>query len=70
VTWQMEFRSAAHFLDWVPSSNPIGAGLVAGLTQEQKSAVHDVLDGMLRERSGGRPSAVLNTEVNIGIGTK
>jgi ubiquinone/menaquinone biosynthesis C-methylase UbiE len=70
VTWQMEFPSATHFLDWVPSSNPIGAGLVAGLTEEQKSSVQQVLDGMLRERSGGYPGAVLNTEINIGIGTK
>jgi ubiquinone/menaquinone biosynthesis C-methylase UbiE len=70
VTWQMEFPSATHFLDWVPSSNPIGAGLVAGLTEEQKSSVQQVLEGMLRERSGGYPGAVLNTEINIGIGTK
>jgi hypothetical protein len=70
VTWHMEFSSAAHFLDWVPSSNPIGARLVAGLTEEQKFAVQEVLDGMLRERSGGYPGAVLNTEINIGIGTK
>lgn len=70
ITWQMEFTSATHFLDWVPSSNPIGAGLVAGLTEEQKSSVQQVLDGMLRERSGGYPGAVLNTEINIGIGTK
>jgi hypothetical protein len=28
-----------------------------------------VLDGMLRERSGGAPGAVLSTEMHIGTGT-
>lgn len=69
VTWRMEFESARHFRDVVTSSNPIGAQLVAGLTDEQAGEVHQVLDGMLRERSGGNPGAVLTTEVNIGVGT-
>jgi ubiquinone/menaquinone biosynthesis C-methylase UbiE len=70
ATWGMEFRSAEHFWDVVTSSNPIGAGMVADLTEEQKAAVRQALDGMLRERSGDGPAAILNTEVNIGIGTK
>jgi hypothetical protein len=28
-----------------------------------------VLDGMLRERSGGTPAAVLTTEMHLGHGT-
>jgi hypothetical protein len=44
--------------------------LVADLTEEQRAEVRSVLDGMLRERSVGGPDAVLDTEVNIGIGTK
>jgi hypothetical protein len=47
---------------------PIGA-LVANLTEEQRAAVQQALDGMLRQRSGGGP-AVLNMQVHIGIGTK
>lgn len=70
TTWQMQFQSARHFWDMVTSSNPIGAMLVADLTEEQRAEVRQVLDGMLRERSGGGPDAVLNTEVNIGIGKK
>ncbi len=70
ATWDMELRSAGHFWDVVTSSNPIGAGMVADLTEEQRAAVRRVLDGMLRERSGDGPAAILNTEVNIGIGNK
>ncbi len=70
VTWGMEFRSAAHMWDWVTNSNPIGRALVADLTPEQRAGVQQVMDGMLRERSGGGPAAVLNNQVNIGIGTK
>lgn len=69
-TWRMEFQSASHLWDAVTSSNPIGAAMVADLTQEQTAEVHQVLDGMLRERSGGGPTAVLNTQINVGIGAK
>jgi ubiquinone/menaquinone biosynthesis C-methylase UbiE len=70
TTWRTQFRSATHMWEMVTNSNPIGAMLVADLTEEQRAEVQQVLDGMLRERSGGGPDAVLNTEVNIGIGTK
>lgn len=69
VNHRMEFSSGSHLWDLVTSSNPIGAGMVAGLTDEQRAEVQQVLDGMLRERSLGGP-AILNNEVNIGIGTK
>lgn len=69
VNHRMEFMSGSHLWDLVTSSNPIGAGMVAGLTDEQRTEVQNVLDGMLRERSGGGP-AILNNEVNIGMGTK
>ncbi|MGH9176042.1 MAG: class I SAM-dependent methyltransferase [Vicinamibacterales bacterium] len=70
VNHGMEFQSATHMWDTVTSSNPIGAMLVADLTEEQRTAARQVLDGMLRERSGGSGPAVLNNEVNIGIGAK
>ena len=70
TTWQTQFQSATHMWEMVTNSNPIGAMLVANLTEEQRAEVQQVLDGMLRKRSGGGPDAVLNTEVNIGIGTK
>ena len=70
TTWQTQFQSATHMWEMVTNSNPIGAMLVANLTEEQRAEVQQVLDGMLRERSGGGLDAVLNTEVNTGIGTK
>jgi ubiquinone/menaquinone biosynthesis C-methylase UbiE len=66
----LAFKSGKHMWDWVTNSNPIGAAMVADLTDAQKSDVQQVLDGMLRERARGGPAAVLNNEVNIGIGTK
>ena len=69
-TEDLEFKCGAHMWDWVTNSNPIGAEMVAELTEEQRSEVQQVLDGMLRERYGGSPAAVLNNPVNIGIGTK
>jgi ubiquinone/menaquinone biosynthesis C-methylase UbiE len=70
TTWDMDFDSAAQLWDMATSSNPIAAQLVAGLTAEQRTEVQAVLDGMLRERSGGKPGAVLHAAVNIGTGTK
>lgn len=70
VTWDMFFESAAHFWDMFSSGNPIGAQLTANVTDEQKAVVQHVLDGMLRDRSGGQPGAVLHAETNIGVGTK
>ncbi len=69
VTWDMPITSADHLWNVFTSSNPIGAQLAADLSPEQRTAVQDVLAGMLRERSGGEPGAVLHTEVNIGTGT-
>lgn len=54
----------------VPGAAALPAGLVAGLTAEQRDDVRQVLDGILRERSGGEPGAILHTEINIGVGTK
>ena len=69
VTYDLEFESGKHLWDFATNSNPIGAMMVAGLTDEQSDSVRQVLDGMLAERSGGG-SAVLHNEMNIGIGTK
>ena len=62
-------RCRAHLWNVFTSSNPIGAQLVGGLTPEQRTDVWQVLDGMLRERSGGGPGAVLHADINIGTGT-
>lgn len=69
VDWRMEFLSGSHFWDVVTSSNPFAEKLIADVTEEQKETARQVLDGMLRERSGGG-SAVLNTRANVGIGSR
>ncbi|WP_432155584.1 class I SAM-dependent methyltransferase [Streptomyces sp. bgisy153] len=63
------FASAGELLDTVRSSNPVGARWITGLTARQAAEVRQILDGMLRERSGGRPGAVLHAGMNVGTGT-
>jgi hypothetical protein len=67
---RMEVRSGAHLWDWCTNSNPIGAGLVAGLSDGQRTEVRQVLDGMLRERAQGSGPAVLTAGVNVAVGTR
>lgn len=69
ITWEMEFESVQHLWRVFTASNPIGAQMVAGLSDEQRVEVTQVLEGMLRERSAGAPGAVLGAEVNVGTGT-
>jgi len=66
----LHFTSADHLWQWVTNSNPIGAGLVADLDDEQRVEVLQVLDGMLRERSGGGPGAELRAQVHVAVGRK
>lgn len=69
MTWEAEFDSVQHLWHVFTASNPIGAQMVAGLSDERRVEVTHVLEGMLRERSAGAPGAVLRAEVNVGIGT-
>jgi SAM-dependent methyltransferase len=69
VTWKTTFESVDHFLDVIMASNPIAGQVTQRLAAEQWDQVRQVLDGMLRERSGGRAGAVLRSQVNIGRGT-
>lgn len=70
VNHRLEFESGTHLWDWVTASNPIGAGMVSDLTEEQKAAALDALDRALRERAGGDGPTVLNNVANVGVGTK
>jgi ubiquinone/menaquinone biosynthesis C-methylase UbiE len=70
VTQRMEFQSGTEMWNWVVNSNPIGAMLVADLTEQQASEVREALDGMLRERAGGNGTAILTDPNHVGIGTK
>lgn len=69
ITWETAFDSVQHLWRMFTASNPIGAQLVAGLSDAQRAEVTHVLEGMLRERSAGAPGALLRAEVNIGTGT-
>ena len=64
------FRSGDEMWNWVFYGNPIADIILADLTEEQRETLRQVLDGMLRERAGGKGVAVLNNGVNIGIATK
>ena len=67
---RIEVRSGEQLWNWTVGSNPIPGQLLAGLTDEQRADVVRVLDGMIRERSGGNGPAVLTAPLNIGVGTK
>jgi hypothetical protein len=43
--------------------------LVGDLSEDQRTRLRQVLDGMVRERAGADGRAVLSNAVNIGIGT-
>jgi ubiquinone/menaquinone biosynthesis C-methylase UbiE len=64
------FTSGQEMWDWVLYGNPIPGMLVADLTEDQRTRLREVLDGMLRERADASGRAVLTNAVNVGIGTK
>jgi SAM-dependent methyltransferase len=63
-------RTGQQLWDWTIGGNPIPGMLVADLTDEQRADIIQVLDGMVRERSGGNGPAMLSAPLNIGVGTK
>lgn len=69
VEWETTFTSVDDLLDVVLSSNPIAGRLASGLSDEQRGQVRQVLDGMLRERSGGSAAATLHARLHVGRGT-
>lgn len=70
IAWWARFRSVQHVWDVVMFSDPSVARLTAGLTDRQLADAQQVLDGMLRERSGGYPDALLRAGVTVATGTK
>lgn len=72
ITERTEFRTGAELWDWLVWSNPIVEEVLAelGLTGDERGVAQRALDGLVRERAGGRGAAVLTDPVNIGIGTK
>lgn len=64
------FRSGDEMWDWVLNGNPIPGMLIADLDRGQQATMRQILDRMLREKSGGESPAELTNLVHIGIGTK
>lgn len=69
TSWEMTFDSVDHLLDVLMASNPIAGQITAGLTHHQTAELRHILEGMLRERSGGTTGAVLRSSIRIGLGT-
>lgn len=67
---RIEVRTGQQLWNWTVGSNPIPGQLLGGFTEEQRTDVVRVLDGMIRERSDGNGPAVLTAPLNIGVGTK
>jgi ubiquinone/menaquinone biosynthesis C-methylase UbiE len=63
-------RTGQQLWDWAIGGYPIPGILVAELTDGQRAEIIRVLDGMVRERSGGDGRAVLAAPLNIGVGKK
>jgi ubiquinone/menaquinone biosynthesis C-methylase UbiE len=70
IVHKLSFRSGKEMWNWVTSSNPITTDMISGLNNQQRTQVRQILDEMIRERSGGRHMAILKAAVNIGIGRK
>lgn len=65
----LEIQSATDLWSMLTSAAPPIAALVATLTEEQRVAVQQALEDMFRQRFG-KETAVLNMQINVGIGTK
>jgi ubiquinone/menaquinone biosynthesis C-methylase UbiE len=67
-----EFRTGPELWEWVIWSNPIVEMTLGALdlTRQERDAIEQALDRMVRERAGGRGSAVLTNPIHIGVGTK
>jgi len=62
--------SGRQLWNWTLGGNPIPGELIAELSDGQHDDIVRVLDGMIRERSGGDEPLVLTAPLNIGVGTK
>ena len=68
ISAPQEYRSADELWTWMANSNPIGAQLTGHLPPKVAGRVREVLDDMIRERSGGDGPATLTNAVNIAVG--
>jgi len=67
---ELKIKSAQHLLDHISTSNPIGTKWVTDLNENQRLAIQQVLESLLRERAADNNTAVLSHPTNIAIGSK
>lgn len=67
---RIRVQTGQQLWNWTIGSNPIPGMLVADLAEQQRADIIRVLDGMIRERSGGSGPTALTAPLNIGVGTK
>jgi SAM-dependent methyltransferase len=67
---RVEFGTGQQLWDWALNSNPIVGMIVGDLAPGQQVTMRQVLDRMIRERSGGHGPAVFTAPLNIGVGQK
>ena len=67
-----EFRTGQELWDWLVWSNPIVEEVLGSLnlTTDERGAIEQAIEKMVRERAGGSGAAKLTNPVNIGIGTR
>jgi len=73
ITEITEHKTGKDLYEWLVWSNPIVEMVLGGmlnLTNDERGAVRQTLEKMVRERAGGSDGAKLSNPVNIGTGTK
>lgn len=72
ITETTEFRTGKELWDWIIWSNPIAEEVLAelNLTGDERDAIRQALEKLVRERSGGTSAAALTNPINIGVGVK
>ncbi len=72
ITEITEFQTGKELWDWLVCSNPIVEAVLVGLnvTSDERGAIQQALEKLVRERAVGSGPAVLTNPINIGIGTK
>jgi SAM-dependent methyltransferase len=73
VIERTQHRTGSDLWEWLVWSNPIVESILGGmlgLTNDERAAVRQTLEQMVRERAGDNGAATLSNPVHIGIGTK
>ena len=72
ITEATELETGAELWEWIVWSNPIVEGILAELrlSGDERVAIEQALEQLVRERAGDRGPAALTNPINIGVGTK